>query len=384
MSAPIYLDSHATTFVDPRVLQDMLPFLREQCGNPSNPEHYHGGMARDAVERSRQSIAACLGCSEPEDILFTCGTTEANNLALIGGYLQNGNPRAHFISSVIEHASVLAPLNYLQGLGAEVTWVPVDGEGRVNPDDIRSALRPDTLMVSIMAANNEIGTLQPLEEIGAICRSTKVLFHCDAAQFVGHEPLAVDAVQVDLLTFSAHKFYGPKGVGALYRRTRPERVPLQPILHGGGQEGGLRSGTLNVAGIVGMATALRIATEEMAEENRRLSTMAAEILDRLKQNRPDLRLNGSARYKLSRNMSLTIPGVDSMALIQLLKDRISFSAGSACATAKTDPSHVLRAIGLSDEECYQTIRLGLGRDISATEVAEILAAGIAAAPVFVD
>ncbi len=382
MSVPIYLDSHATTFVEPRVLESMLPFLREQGGNPSNPEHHHGGAARDAVEQSRQSVAACLGCSSPEDILFTCGTTEANNLALIGAYLQAAAPEAHFISSVIEHASVQAPLEYLQSLGARVTWVPVDSEGRVNPADIQSALRPETLMVSIMAANNEIGTIQPLEEIGAICRAAKVLFHSDAAQFVGHEVLDVEKIQADLLTFSAHKFYGPKGVGALYRRTTPEAVRLRPVMHGGGQEGSLRSGTLNVAGIVGMATALRIGTEELAEENRRLMALATAIVARLKQACPGLRLNGSTRHKLSRNISLTIPGVDSSALIQLLKDRISFSAGSACSSAKPEPSHVLRAIGLSDEECYQTIRLGLGRGVLAADVADILADGIAAAPIF--
>ncbi len=362
----------------------MLPAFGEGFGNPSSPEHYHGAAARTAVEEARQTIAACLGCDNAQEIIFTCGATESNNLALIGSYFGASKPGAHFITSAIEHPSVLAPLEYLQKLGAAVTILPVDREGRVNPEDIRRALRPDTLMVSIMAANNEIGTLQPLDEIGRICRSAGVLFHCDAAQAIGHEPMDVQQVQVDLLTFSAHKFYGPKGVGTLYRRAKHPAINLQPVSYGGGQELGLRSGTLNVPGIVGMAAALRIATAELEQENQRLRNLAADIFSHLEKAFPGIRLNGSSEHKLARNLSLTIPGVDASALIQLLKDQVSFSAGSACATAKPEPSPVLRAIGLSVEECYQTVRLGLGRTVLSADVAEVLRAGIAAAPVFLD
>jgi cysteine desulfurase len=384
VSIPIYLDSHATTFVEPRVLEEMLPYFGEQSGNPSSPEHYHGAAARAAVDRARQTIADCLGCIEARDILFTAGATEANNLALIGSWRASSGQKQHFITTAIEHPSVLATLDYLAAQGAQVTRVGVDAWGRVNPDALRQALRPDTFMVSVMAANNEIGTLQPLAEIGQLCREAGVLFHCDAAQAVGHEALEVEALQVDFLSFSAHKFYGPKGVGALYRRGTEPTIPLQPILFGGGQEMGLRSGTLNVPGIVGMAAALRIARDEMEQENRRLDKLAAAIFARLQQAFPAIRRNGSPQHRLARNLSLTLPGVEAAALIQLLKDRVSFSAGSACATAKPEPSHVLKAIGLSDEECYQTIRLGLGRAVQDAGVAELLCAGIAAAPVFLD
>ncbi len=381
---PIYLDSQASTPVDPRVLARMLPYFSEQCGNPSGPEHYHGEGAHTAVEQARQTIAAALGCRSEKEIIFTSGATEANNLTLLGAFANRPISGRHLLASAIEHSSVLAPLAHLESCGAKVTLLPVNGCGRIDPEQLRAALRPETTLVSVMFANNEIGTLQPIEEIGRICRAAGILFHCDAAQAVGHEPLNVEQLQIDLLSFSAHKFYGPKGVGGLYVREGAASTCLQPTQFGGGQERGLRPGTLNVPAIVGMATALQLALEEAEQTNRLLRQTAKELFDRLQQAFPRLRLNGDPQHKLARNLSITIPGVEASALMMLLKDELSFSAGSACSSVEHKPSHVLKAIGLSDEECFQTIRLGLSPGLAADKIARLLQRGIAAAPTFID
>jgi cysteine desulfurase len=382
--APIYLDSQASTPVDPRVLDRMLPYFSEQCGNPSTAEHHHGEAARSAVEESRQTIAAALGCRSEKEIIFTSGATEANNLALLGAFADRPISDRHLVTSAIEHASVLEPLAHLESCGAQVTLLPVDGDGRIDPEQLRAALRPETMLVSVMFANNEIGTLQPIEEIGRICRAAGILFHCDAAQAVGHEALNVEELQIDLLSFSAHKFYGPKGIGGLYVREGVAAAALQPTQFGGGQERGIRPGTLNVPAIIGMATALQLAVEEMEQTNRELRQMAKELFERLQQAFPRLRLNGDPEHKLARNLSITIPGVEASALMMLLRDELSFSAGSACSSAEHKPSHVLKAIGLSDEECFQTIRLGLSPGLAADKVTRLLQRGIAAAPTFID
>ncbi|MCD4687945.1 MAG: cysteine desulfurase, partial [Desulfuromonadaceae bacterium] len=289
---PIYLDSQASTPVDPRVLERMLPYFSEQCGNPSTAEHQHGETARQAVEEARQTIATALGCLSEKEIIFTSGATEANNLALLGAFAKHPVSERHLVASAVEHSSVLEPLAHLQSCGAQVTLLPVDGGGRIDPKQLRAALRPETKLVSVMFANNEIGTLQPIEEIGRICRGAGILFHCDAAQAVGHEPLNVEELQIDLLSFSAHKFYGPKGIGGLYIREGIAANSLQPTQFGGGQERGLRPGTLNVPAIVGMATALQLAQEEMEQTNQLLRQTAKELFDPLQQAFPRLRLNG--------------------------------------------------------------------------------------------
>ncbi|ABA89082.1 cysteine desulfurase [Syntrophotalea carbinolica DSM 2380] len=380
---PIYLDCHATTPVDPRVLEDMLPYFTAQCGNPAMSEHRHGEVAHRAVEQARQTVAESLGCRSGREIVFTGGATEANNMALFGA-LGACSGKRHVIASAIEHASVLAPLARLENFGVEVTLLPVDSCGRIDPECLRRALRPETRLVSVMFANNEIGTLQPVADIGRICREAGILFHCDAAQAVGHEPLDVEQLHIDLLSFCAHKFYGPKGIGGLYIRDTVATAHWQPILYGGGQEQGLRPGTLNVPAIVGMASALRLCMTEMDENQRNLREASGELFARLQRAFPQLRMNGDAEHKLARNLSITIPGIEASALMLLLKDTLSFSAGSACSSSDTKPSHVLRAIGLSDEECFQTIRLGLRPGVAIDKIARLLQRGIAAAPSFID
>lgn len=380
---PIYLDCHATTPVDPRVLEDMLPYFTAQCGNPAMSEHRHGEAAYRAVEQARQAIAESLGCRSEREIVFTGGATESNNMALFGA-LGACSGKRHVIASAIEHASVLAPLARLENFGVEVTLLPVDSCGRIDPERLRRALRPETRLVSVMFANNEIGTLQPVAEIGRICREAGILFHCDAAQAVGHEPLDVEQLHIDLLSFCAHKFYGPKGIGGLYIRDTVATAKWQPILYGGGQEQGLRPGTLNVPAIVGMASALRLSVTEMDENQRILREASGELFTRLQRVFPQLRMNGDAEHKLARNLSITIPGIEASALMLLLKDTLSFSAGSACSSSDKKPSHVLKAIGLSDEECFQTIRLGLRPGVAIDKIARLLQRGIAAAPSFVD
>ena len=381
---PIYLDSQASTPVDPRVLERMLPYFTEQCGNPSTAEHQHGEGARMAVEQARQTIATALGCRSEKEIIFTSGATEANNLSLLGASAQRPVSERHFITSAIEHSSVLEPLAHLENCGAQVSRLAVNGGGRINPEELQAALRPETTLVSVMFANNEIGTLQPIAEIGRICRAASILFHCDAAQAVGHEIINVEELNIDLMSFSAHKFYGPKGIGGLYIREGIADTCLQPTQFGGGQEQGLRPGTLNVPAIVGMASALQLSMEEAEKTNQLLRQTAEELFHPLQQAFPRLRLNGDPEHKLARNLSITIPGVEASALMMLLKDELSFSAGSACSSVEHQPSHVLKAIGLSDEECFQTIRLGLSPGLEAGKIARLLQRGIAAAPTFID
>ena len=301
----------------------------------------------------------------------------ANNLALIGAYRRLRDKGRHIISSSIEHPAVRDTLRYLQKEGAEVTLLPVDRYGVVDVDALRAAIRNDTILISVMFANNEIGTIQPIKEIGAIAKAAGVLFHVDAAQAVGHEPVHVYDLNVDLLSFSAHKFYGPKGIGGLFVRSFSPMVRLDAMTFGGGHERGLRPGTLDVPGIVGMAEALALAVQIQKAEQQRVREMTCVIVAELQAAFAVIRVNGHPNQRLAHNLSLTIPGVESKALIHLLKDKLSFSAGSACSTTKVEPSYVLKAIGLSDDETFQTIRLGLGRATgNAGEIAEMLKQGI--------
>lgn len=377
MEELIYLDHNATTPVDRRVLDKMLPYFCEVYGNASSIDHFHGHKAKLAIDEARQAIAKVLGCRKESEIVFTSGATEANNLALIGAFRKFRDKGNHIISTAIEHLAVLDTLAYLQGEGAEITLLPVDSFGVVDLEELEKAIKKETILISIMFANNEIGTIQPIKEIGLIAKAKGILFHTDAAQAAGHEKINVYDMNIDLLSFSAHKFYGPKGVGGLFVRSYNPLIKLSPISFGGGHEKGMRSGTLNVPGIVGMAEALSLANKEMSEENKRLRNAAELIYKRLQHSFSEIKLNGHPQNRLAHNLSLTIPGVEAKALIHHLKNRLSFSAGSACSTVKVEPSHVLKAVGLSDDETFQTIRLGLGRSTQQPEiVAEVLIDGI--------
>ncbi len=377
MENPIYLDHNATTPVDRRVLEKMLPYFCVVYGNAASIDHLHGNKAKQAVDEARQTIAKVLGCRKESEIVFTSGATESNNLALIGAFRRFRDKGNHIISSAIEHPAVLDTLNYLQSEGAEITLIPVDSNGVVDLVTLKKAIKKDTILISVMFANNEIGTIQPIKEIGALAKSKGIIFHTDAAQALGHEKISVYEMNIDLLSFSAHKFYGPKGVGGLFVRSYSPLIKLSPISFGGGHEKGMRSGTLNVPGIVGMAESLLLANKEMKEENSRLREAANLIFQLLQQSFPDIKRNGHPQNRLAHNLSLTIPSVEAKALIHRLKNKLSFSTGSACSTIKVEPSHVLKAIGLSDDETFQTIRLGLGRSTGdAQTIADILLDGI--------
>lgn len=377
MEEPIYLDHNATTPVDGRVLENMLPYFCGVYGNAASIDHIHGNKAKQAVDESRQAIAKVLGCRKESEIVFTSGATESNNLALIGAFRRFRDKGNHIISTAIEHPAVLDSLNYLQSEGAEITLLPVDSDGVVDIEALKAAIRNDTILISVMFANNEIGTIQPIKEIGAIAKRHGVLFHVDAAQAVGHETVHVYDLNVDLMSFSAHKFYGPKGVGGLFVRSYAPMVRLDAVTFGGSQERGLRPGTLNVPGIVGMAEALALAGQGQRAERQRIGVMTAAIKANLHAAFPDIIFNGHPENRLQHNLSITIPGIEAKGLIHQLKDKLSFSAGSACSTTKVEASHVLKAIGLNDDECFQTIRLGLGRTtLNADLITELLVDGI--------
>lgn len=360
MMAPIYLDYNSTTPVDPRVLEKMLPYFAQEFGNAASIDHLHGNAAAGAVEQAREEIARSIG-AKSDEVIFTSGATESNNLALLGAARANASRGKHIISCVTEHPAVLDVLAYLQTEGFEVTLLPVSRDGLLNPEEVRSAIRSDTILVSIMAANNEIGTLASLGRIGEIARAHGAVFHTDATQALSAVEIDVDRDKIDLLSLSAHKCYGPKGIGALFVRARNPRIKLTPVFHGGGHERGFRSGTLNVPGIVGLGEALRLARQSMKRENVRLSNLRGELLRRLQETCPDLTVNGSLDQRLPGNLNVWLPGVENRALIRLVADQVSISAGSACTTTKVTPSHVLLAIGLAEEQAHQSIRLSSGR-----------------------
>ncbi|MGG6241780.1 cysteine desulfurase family protein [Nodosilinea sp. AN01ver1] len=367
---PIYLDSHATTPVDPRVLEAMLPFFTEQFGNPASLTHAYGWEAEAAVTRSRQTIAAALNAS-PEEIVFTSGATEANNLAIKGIAEACFSRGRHLITVQTEHSAVLDPCRYLESLGFEVTYLPVQPNGLIDLDTLDKAFRDDTVLVSVMAANNEIGVLQPLAEIGARCRDRRVFFHSDAAQAIGKIPLDVEAMQLDLVSLTAHKIYGPKGTGALYVRRRP-RVPLAAQLHGGGHERGLRSGTLYPPQIVGFARAVELGLEELEAERDRLIALRQQLWQGLEP-LGGLHLNGHPTQRLPNNLNVSFAGVDGQALLLGLRGTVALSSGAACSTASTAPSHVLKALGRDDALAYASLRFGLGRFTTAAEIERVVA-----------
>jgi cysteine desulfurase len=393
LSLPIYLDNHATTRVDPRVLAAMLPFFTDTFGNPGSINHSFGNEAKDAVEQARERIAAALG-AEPREIVFTSGATESNNLALRGLADRQRRRGNHLISVTTEHKAVLDPLRRLARRGFEVTLLDVEPSGSaragwLDPQRVADALRDDTLLVSVMLANNEIGVVQPIRTIAEICHQRGVPLHCDATQGVGKLPVRVPDLGMDLLSFSAHKLYGPKGVGALYvRRAAGGGVAplrLEPLLDGGGQEFGLRSGTLNVPGIVGLAAALELCLAELPTEMPRLAALRERLWEGLRREVPDVVLNGpqwepgepprvdlpaeplSPPLRLPGNLNCAFPLVNGEALMISMKT-IAVSSGSACTSANPEPSHVLRALGLGDDLTRASLRFGIGRFNSAEEI----------------
>jgi cysteine desulfurase len=365
LTLPIYLDYHATTPVDPSVLKAMLPYFCDRFGNAASRSHKFGWDADAAVERAREQAASLIGASGNE-IVFTSGATESNNLAIKGVLHAHADRPRHVITTAIEHKSVLDTCRSLAAAGCRVTCLPVDTAGRVDPDDVRRAIAADTVLVSIMAANNEVGAIQPLAEIGAITRERRVLLHSDAAQAAGKIPLDVKTLGVDLLSFTAHKMYGPKGVGALYIRRRA-RVALAPILEGGGQERGLRSGTLNVPGIVGLGRAAEINAAELPVESARLGALRDRLYEALRTKVSGVGLNGSLERRLPHNLSVHFTGVAGESIL-LAVDDIALSSGSACSSGTVEPSYVLKACGIEDDLALSSIRFGLGRFTTEEEI----------------
>lgn len=375
MARPIYLDNHATTPVDPRVLEAMMPYFTEYFGNPSSITHAYGWEAEAAMTRSRQVIATAIQ-AEPEEIVFTSGATEANNLALKGvaeAYFSKGQ---HIVTVATEHNAVLDPCAYLASLGFTVTYLPVRSDGLIELDELAQAIRDDTVLVSVMAANNEIGVLQPLAEIGALCRDRGVFFHTDGAQAIGKISLDVQAMNIDLMSLTAHKVYGPKGIGALYVRRRDPRVQLAAQLHGGGHERGMRSGTLYPPQIVGFAKAVTVALADRELEGQRLMGLRDRLWQSLSR-LPGIHLNGHANQRLPGNLNVSVEGVDGQALLLGLRSVAAVSSGAACSSTKTSPSHVLKALGYTDELAYASLRFGLGRFTTAKEIDAVSTRAIA-------
>lgn len=366
MKFPIYLDNHATTPVDPRVLETMIPYFTDNFGNAASRNHAFGWQAEEAVEVARAKVAELIGATAKE-IIFTSGATESDNLAIMGVvemYKEKGN---HVITSTIEHKAVLDTCRYLEQHGCKVTYVPVDKTGRVDAEDVRAAITEKTVLISIMFANNEIGTIQPIAEIGKIAKEKGVIFHTDAVQAAGKVPVDVEGMGIDLLSLSAHKMYGPKGIGALYIRRKAPRVRLAEQIHGGGHERGMRSGTLNVPAIVGFGKAAELARTLMAEESKRLSTLRDKMHREITRAIPEVYLNGHPVYRLPNNLNLSFAYVEGESMIMGMKE-LAVSSGSACTSASLEPSYVLKAIGVGEDLAHTSIRFGLGRFTTEEEV----------------
>jgi cysteine desulfurase len=363
---PIYLDNHATTRLDERVLTAMIPYFTEYFGNPASITHQYGWEAEAAVKQARQTLANAIN-STPEEIVFTSGATEANNLAIKGiaeAYFSKGR---HIITVKTEHNAVLDPCHYLAKLGFDVTFLPVQSDGLLDLTVLEKAFRPDTILVSVMTANNEIGVIQPIANIGAMCHDRGVFFHTDAAQAIGKIPLDVQGMNIDLMSLTAHKVYGPKGIGALYIRRRHPLVQLAPQMHGGGHERGARSGTLYTPQIVGFAKALELALNEMQSETQRVTQLRQRLWEKLLPT-GNIFLNGHPTSRLPGNLNISVDGVDGQALLLGLQSVMAVSSGSACTAKKIAPSHVLEALGLSEKLAYASIRFGIGRFNTLAEI----------------
>jgi cysteine desulfurase len=356
---PIYMDNHATTPVDPRVVDAMMPYFTEKFGNAASRNHEFGWKAEEAVENARAQIARLINAT-PKEIVFTSGATESTNLAIKGAaemYREKGN---HIITQVTEHKATLDTCKRLEKYGYEVTYLPVEKDGRINLDDLRRAITPKTILISIMYANNEIGVVQPVAEIGKIAKEKGVFFHSDGVQAVGKIPVDVQKDGIDLLSISGHKIYGPKGVGALYVRRKNPRVQLSAIIDGGGHERGMRSGTLNVPGIVGLGKACEICMNEMAQESEKLRRMRERLKDSIMSRLDETFINGSMVHRLPHNINISFAFVEGESLLMGIND-IAVSSGSACTSATLEPSYVLKALGVGEDLAHTSIRFGLGR-----------------------
>ncbi|MGA1177890.1 MAG: IscS subfamily cysteine desulfurase [Burkholderiaceae bacterium] len=357
MNTPIYLDYSATTPVDPRVVDAMLPFLRQDFGNPASRSHAYGWKAEEAVENARRQVAELVGC-DPKELVWTSGATESINLAIKGAAHFYKDKGRHLITVKTEHKATLDTCRELEREGFEVTYLDVQENGLINLDDLRAAIRPDTILISVMLVNNEIGVIQDIATIGEICRDKGIVFHVDSAQATGKVQIDLSTLKVDLMSFSAHKTYGPKGIGALFVRRKP-RVRLEPLIHGGGHERGMRSGTLPTHQIVGMGEAFRIAKEEMQTENERIRMLRDRLWNGLSQIEATY-LNGDMTQRVPHNLNVSFNYVEGESLLMAIKD-IAVSSGSACTSASLEPSYVLRALGRSDELAHSSIRFSVGR-----------------------
>ena len=362
---PLYLDMQATTPLDPRVLDAMLPFFTEQYGNPHSRTHMYGWETEDAIERARAQLAALIGAN-PKEIVFTSGATESNNMALKGVARFYRDKKKHIITTTTEHKCVLDSCRQLEREGFEVTYLPVRANGLVDLKELEAAMREDTAIVSVMAVNNEIGVIQPLKEIGELCRSRKIFFHTDGAQALGKVPVDVNEMNVDLMSISGHKFYGPKGIGALYVRRRP-RVRMEPIINGGGQERGLRSGTLPTPLIVGIGEAARVAQEELEHDEAHVRRLAKRLIEGIESRVEHTQLNGDRDARYQGNVNMSFAYVEGESMLMGLKE-IAVSSGSACTSASLEPSYVLRALGVNEEMAHTSVRYGLGRFTTEEEV----------------
>ena len=362
---PIYLDYQATTPTDPRVVKAMQPYFSEFFGNPHSRNHVHGWQAEEAVEKARKQVAEIINAN-PKEVIFTSGATESNNIALKGVAHFYKDKKNHIITCVTEHKCVLESCRHLQQEGFEVTYLPVRENGLIGLEELEKAIKPSTLLVSIMAVHNEIGVIQPLAEIGAVCRGKGVFFHSDCAQAVGKIPLDVEAMNIDLMSISAHKIYGPKGMGALYVRRRP-RVRVAPLMSGGGQERGMRSGTLPTPLCVGMGEACRIGAKEMEAEAERLAKLKDRLLKLVNAELEEVYLNGDATSRIPGNLNLSFAYVEGESLMMGIKG-LSLSSGSACTSASLEPSYVLKALGVKEELAHTSLRIGFGRFTTEQEV----------------
>lgn len=366
MKLPIYFDNHSTTPLDPRVLEAMMPYLTDRFGNAASRSHSFGWDGEEAVESARVSIGKAIGAG-PKEIVFTSGATESINIAIKGAmemYADKGN---HLITVVTEHKATLDCAKYVEKHGGEVTYLPVDKYGKIELEALKAAITPKTVIVSIMHANNEVGTIQSVAEIGKLCKEHGVLFHVDAAQTFGKLPIAVDAMNIDILSISGHKIYGPKGVGALYVRRQGPRVRLSPVIHGGGHERGLRSGTLNVPGIVGLGKAAEVAMADMAKDTERIRGLRDRLQKAIFDQLDEVYLNGHPTDRLYNNLNISFAYVEGEAMMMGLKE-IAVSSGSACTSASLEPSYVLKALGVGEELAHTSIRFGLGRFSTQEEV----------------
>jgi cysteine desulfurase len=363
---PIYMDYHATTPVDPRVVETMLPYFTEHFGNAASRNHPFGWEAEEAVDIARRQVADLIGAT-PKEVIFTSGATESNNLAIKGVaemYREKGN---HIITCVTEHKAVIDTCKKLEKQGLRVTYLPVQKDGRISLDELRASITDKTILITIMTANNEIGVIQPIAEIGAIAKGKGILFHTDAVQAVGKVPFDVTAMKADLVSISAHKIYGPKGVGALYVRRRSPRVLLAEQISGGGHERGMRSGTLNVPGIVGLGKAAELCRLEMQTDAERLGMLRDRLNERLHKNLDEIYINGSMEHRLPHNLNISFAYVEGESLLMGIND-VAVSSGSACTSASLEPSYVLKALGAGDDLAHSSIRFGLGRWTTEEEV----------------